>query len=85
LSDTIAIGLEVAPDLVKLPAAAADDLAGFGHVAEIGREVEQAELAACYLLFRGYVASPARVEVARNTILTPARSGVATPVSHPDS
>jgi hypothetical protein len=32
----------------------------------------------CYLLFGGHVASPVRVDVARNTILTPAGSGVAT-------
>lgn len=51
-----AVGLEVAADLVELLAAVADHLAGLGHVAEVGRQLEQAELAPCYLLFRGHVA-----------------------------
>jgi hypothetical protein len=51
-----AVGLEVAPDLVELLAAVADHLAGLRDVAEVGRQFEQAELAPCYLLFRGHVA-----------------------------
>jgi hypothetical protein len=62
-----AIGLEVAADLVELLAAVTHELAGFGDVAEVGCEVEQAELAPCYLLFRGHVALRRGVDVARNT------------------
>jgi hypothetical protein len=48
--------LEVAADLVELLAAVADHLAGLGYVAEVGRQLEQAELAPCYLLLRGNAA-----------------------------
>lgn len=51
-----AVGLEVSADRLALLAAVADHLAGLGNVAEVGGEIEQAEFAACYLLFCGHVA-----------------------------
>ena len=50
-----AVGLEVPADLVELLARIAHHPAGFADVAELGRELEQAALAPCYLLFRGHV------------------------------
>lgn len=78
-----AIGLEVAASLAVLLAAIGDHLAGFGHVAKVGPQLEQAQLATCYFLFHGHVALRRGFDVARNTILTPARSGMATPVPRP--
>ena len=49
-------GLVVAPDLVELLPAVADQLAGLADVAEILRQLEQAELAPCYPHIRGHVA-----------------------------
>lgn len=51
-----AVSLEVAADLVELLAAVADQLAGLGHITEVRCQLQQAQLAACYLLFRGHVA-----------------------------
>jgi hypothetical protein len=49
-------GLIVAADLVELLTAVADDAAGLADVAEILRQLEQAQLAACYPCVRGHVA-----------------------------
>ena len=49
------VGLVVAADLVELLPAVADQLAGPADVAEILRQLEQAELAPCYPLIRGHV------------------------------
>ena len=73
------VGLEVAPDLIELLAAVADDAAGFTDVAKLAGKLEQSELAPCYLLLRGHVVLRSRLDVLHNTILTPAGSGVATP------
>jgi hypothetical protein len=51
-----AVGLEVAPNLIELLARVAHHAASFADVAELGGELEQAALAACYLLLRGHVA-----------------------------
>lgn len=50
------VSMEVAADLVELLAAVADQLASFRHIADVGGEFKQTELAACHLLFHGYVA-----------------------------
>jgi hypothetical protein len=50
-----AIGLKVPTDLVELLARIAHHPAGLADVAEFGRELQQAALAACYLLVRGHV------------------------------
>lgn len=73
------VSLEVAPDLVELLAAVADDAAGLADIAELVGKLEQSELAPCYLLLRGHVVLRSRLDVLHNTILTPAGSGVATP------
>lgn len=46
------VGLEVAPNLVELLAAVADDAAGRADIAKLAGELEQSELAPCYLLLR---------------------------------
>src|SRR5579883_2996737 len=74
-----AIGLEVAPDLVELLPATAHHPAVLADVAEIARKLQQAELATCYLLLRGHVVLRDRLDVARNSILTPLGGGTATP------
>lgn len=74
-----AVGLEVAPDLIELLAAVADDAAGLAHIAELAGKLEQSELSPCYLLLRGHVVLRSRLDVLHNTILTPAGSGMATP------
>ena len=48
-------GLEVAADLVELLAGIAGQFAGSGNVIEVGSELQQSELAACYLVGRGHV------------------------------
>jgi len=48
-------GLEVPADLVELLARVAHHPTGSADVAELGRELEQAALAPCYLLCRGHV------------------------------
>ena len=50
-----AVGLVVASDLVELLPAVAHDPAGPGHVVELGGQLQQRELAPCYLVFRGHV------------------------------
>jgi hypothetical protein len=50
-----AVSLEVPADLVELLARIAHHPAGLADVAELGRELEQAALAPCYLLVRGHV------------------------------
>ena len=50
-----AVGLVVAPDLVELLPAVADQLAGPADIAEVLGQLEQAELAPCYSCVRGHV------------------------------
>jgi hypothetical protein len=52
------IGLEIAPDLVELLARIAHHLAGAGHIGKFAREIEQRQLATCYLILRGHVRCP---------------------------
>jgi hypothetical protein len=75
------IGLEVAPDLVKLLARIAHDLAGLADVGQLASQFEQAQLASCYLLLRGHVDPLWSGLKCRNSILT-ARSGMTTPPRH---
>jgi hypothetical protein len=56
------VGLVVAADLVELLSAVAHELAGFADIAEILRQLEQAELAPCYPLIRGHAAFLAGVQ-----------------------
>jgi len=76
-----AVGLEVAADLVELLTAVAHHPAGLADVAELGRQLQQAELAPCYLVGRGHVVLLRGWMVCCNFILTPPGSGVATPGS----
>jgi hypothetical protein len=50
-----AVGLKVAPDLIELLPAIADHPARLADVAEIAGQLQQAQLAACYLLVCGHV------------------------------
>ena len=56
------VGLVVAADLVELLPAVADQLAGPADIAEILRQLEQAELAPCYPHIRGHVVFLAGVD-----------------------
>ena len=56
-----AIGLKVAPDLIELLPAIADHPARLADVAEIARQLQQAQLAACYLLVCGHVVLRSRL------------------------
>ena len=49
-----AVGPEVPAELVELLARVAHHAAGLGDVVELGRKIEQRELAACYILIRGH-------------------------------
>lgn len=77
-----AIRLKGAPDLIELLSAVADDLTGLRDITEIGRQIEQTELPACYLLLRGHV-------VLRSGLVLlahhpdPIGSGLATPTPRP--
>ncbi len=77
-----AIGLEVAPDLVELLAAVAHHLAGPADVAEFLGEFEQAQLAPCYLLFRGHVALRVGGRCCSQHHQTPPEGGMTTPDPH---
>lgn len=58
------VGLEVAPDLVELLPAVTHDPARLADVAQIGRKLQQAELAPCYLGLRGHIVLRSRLDVA---------------------
>ena len=53
-----AVGLEVTTDLVKLLARVPHYLAGAAHVVQLLGELQQRQLASCYLVLRGHVLSP---------------------------
>ena len=62
-----AVGLEVATDLVELLPAVDHHLTGFGDIAEVGGQLQQRQLASCYLLLRGHVAlRSGRINVQRH-------------------
>jgi hypothetical protein len=52
------VGLVIAADLVELLAAIAHQLAGAADVFQVLGELQQRQLAACYLLVRGHVVLP---------------------------
>jgi len=73
------IGLEVAPDLVKLLARIADQLAGAANVRKLPGEVEQGQLPSCYFLLRGHVVLRIGWVEAANSSLTSFGRGMARP------
>lgn len=80
-----AVGLEIAAYLVKLLPGIAHHLAGAADIGEVCGQLQQRELAACYLVLGGHDRLPFGFDVVSATPSNPLESGSATGTGRSDS